>query len=411
MPKTVQEINDKIGQGQAVVVTAEEMIDIVEEKGAAKAAEEVDVVTTGTFGPMCSSGAFLNIGHTKPRMKIQKAWINGVAAYCGLAAVDLYIGATELQEDDPANSVFPGEFAYGGGHLIEELIAGEDVQLIAKGYGTDCYPLRKLQTLVSLKTLNEAVLVNPRNSYQNYNVAVNAKKARPIYTYMGILRPRLGNANYCSAGQLSPLLNDPHYRTIGVGTRIFLGGAQGYVYWHGTQHHPVAERTEKGVVKSGAGTLAVTGDMKQMSPDFVRGVSFRGYGVSLAVGIGIPIPILDEEMARYTSVSDKDIYTKVIDYSSAYPDLEPEVLAEVNYAQLRSGKILLEGKQVPTASLSSFAKAREIAGTLKQWIQRGEFLLTDPVAPLPSAESGYAFKSLELRPFNGSREGRNHRRW
>ncbi|HJN17621.1 MAG TPA: homocysteine biosynthesis protein, partial [Armatimonadota bacterium] len=96
MAKTIAEINAKIASGDVVVVTAEEIIDIVDEDGAEKAAEKVDVVTTGTFGPMCSSGAFLNFGHANPRIKVQKAWLNGVNAYAGLAAVDLYIGCTEV---------------------------------------------------------------------------------------------------------------------------------------------------------------------------------------------------------------------------------------------------------------------------------------------------------------------------
>jgi len=96
MTKTIDEINEKIKQGKAVVVTAEEIIDIVQEKGIKKAAQEVDVVTTGTFGPMCSSGAYLNIGHSKPRIKLGggRAYLNDVPAYTGLAAADLFIVPT-----------------------------------------------------------------------------------------------------------------------------------------------------------------------------------------------------------------------------------------------------------------------------------------------------------------------------
>jgi len=126
MAKTIEQINEKIRKGQVVVFDAEEVIDVVEERGLRKAAEEVDVVTTGTFGPMCSSGAFLNLGHTKPKCKYGKAWLNGVNAYAGLAAVDIYVGATQLPDDDPANTVFPGAFQYGGGHVIEDLVAGKD---------------------------------------------------------------------------------------------------------------------------------------------------------------------------------------------------------------------------------------------------------------------------------------------
>ncbi len=393
--KSIEEINEKIRKGEVVVVTAEEMIDIVEEVGPEEAARKVDVVTTGTFAPMCSSGAFINIGHPKPRIKIEEAYLNGVPAYGGLAAVDLYIGATALPKDDPRNAVYPGQFRYGGGHVIEDLIAGKDVILKAYSYGTDCYPRRELETLINIKDLNEAYLYNPRNCYQNYNCAVNTSN-RIIYTYMGLLKPKLGNATYCSAGQLSPLLNDPYLKTIGIGTRIFIGGAVGYVAWQGTQFTTDVPRGNKGVVKKPAATLAVVGDMKKMNTRYVRGVSILGYGVSLALGIGIPIPILNEEMAWHTSVKDEEIYTQVVDYSHDYPYCEPRVLGEVSYAELRSGEIEVMGKKVPTAPLSSYYMAREIANVLKDWIKSGKFELSWPVEHFPS--QGCIAKPLKIRP-------------
>ena len=399
MPKTIAEINEKIRQGKAVVVTAEEIIGIARERGVKKAAQEVDVVTTGTFGPMCSSGTYFNIGHAKPRIKLGggSAYLNDVPAYTGFAAVDLFLGANAIPDDDPRNRIHPGEFNYGGGHVIEELVAGKDIRLVATAYGTDCYPRRRLETWINIKDLNEAVLFNMRNAYQNYNVAVNLSN-KTIYTYMGILKPRLGNANYCSAGQLSPLLNDPHYNTIGIGTRIFLGGGTGYVAWQGTQHNPNVLLSENGVPKRAAGTLAVIGDLKQMSPRWLVGTSMLGYGCTITVGIGVPIPILSEEILQYTAVSDRDIIAPVVDYSEAYPQMKPDILGEVSYAELKSGKIKVKGKDVPTASMSSYPRAVEIATILKEWIQAGKFLLTEPVEPLPGAESGVTFKPLNERP-------------
>ncbi len=396
--KTIREINEKIRRGEVVVVTAEEMIEIVEEKGPKKAAEEVDVVTTGTFGPMCSSGIYLNLGHSKPRIKLGggKCYLNGVPAYAGWAAVDIYLGCTALPEDDPRNSIHPGAFLYGGGHVIEELVGGKDVLLEAEAYGTDCYPRKNLRIWINLKEVNEAVLFNPRNAYQNYNVAVNLSD-KTIYTYMGILKPHMGNANYSSAGQLSPLLNDPYYKTIGIGTRIFLGGGTGYVIWQGTQHNPGAPRKKNGVPSEGAGTLAVIGDLKKMSPEFLRGTTMTGYGVTLSVGIGIPIPVLNEEIARYTAVKDEDIFAPIVDYSHAYPQRIPEKLGEVSYKELKSGRINFRGKSIPTGALSSYRKAREIAGILKSWIKKGEFFLTEPVEPLPGVESGVKFKPMSMR--------------
>ena len=70
MAKSIQEINEKIREGRAVVCDAEEIIEVVRNKGVAKTAREVDVVTTGTFAPMCSSGAYFNVGHSNPRIKM-----------------------------------------------------------------------------------------------------------------------------------------------------------------------------------------------------------------------------------------------------------------------------------------------------------------------------------------------------
>ena len=400
MGKTIAEINERIANGQAVVVTAEEVIEIAADKGIKEAAREIDVVTTGTFGPMCSSGAYLNLGHSKPRIKFGggSVYLNEVPAYNGLAAVDIFIGATALPDNDPRNKVYPGDFNYGGGHVIEELIAGKDVRLVAIAHGTDCYPRKKLETLINIKDLNEAVLFNIRNAYQNYNVAVNLSD-RTIYTYMGVLKPNLGNANYSTAGQLSPLFNDPFYKTIGIGTKIFLGGGVGYVAWQGTQHNPSVLRGDNGVPRRPAGTLALIGDLKQMKPQWLVGTSMLGYGCTITVGIGVPIPILSEEILRYAAVRDEDILAPIVDYAEAYPQRQPDILGETSYAQLKSGKIMVLEKEVPTASLSSYAKAVEIAKTLKEWIKKGEFLLTEPVAPLPGVEAGITFKPLEEHPF------------
>lgn len=382
--KTFQEINEKIRSGRAVVATAEEMTKIVRSHGEVEAAKMVDVVTTGTFSPMCSSGAFINFGHSVPGIKASKVWINGVPAYAGLAAVDIYIGATEPVEGDPLNKVYPGEFLYGGGHVIHDLLAGKAVLLKAEAYGTHCYPRRHLEKRITLKELPFAQLCNPRNAYQNYNCAVNLTN-HTIYTYMGTLRPNLGNANYCTAGQLSPLFNDPYYKTIGIGTRIFLGGGLGYVVSPGTQHRPGVERNEKGIPKRPAGTLMVMGDMKTMDPRWLVGVSILGYGCSLAVGLGVPIPILNEEIAFSTGISDEDIITQVIDYGNDYPEGKSIPLAEVTYAQLKSGIIKVGGKDVPTSPLSSYTRAKEIALILKSWIEQKKMLLGEPVDFLPSA--------------------------
>ncbi len=375
--KTIHDINERIKKGKAVILTAEEMVEVVRSKGKTAAAKEVDVVTTGTFSPMCSSGMLFNFGQQPPTIKASQVWLNNVPCYAGLAAVDAYIGCTEPSVDDPLNKVYPGRFQYGGGHVIEDLLRGKAVRLKALAYGTDCYPRRELEKSVTLADLKYAELLNPRNCYQSYNVAVNTGN-RVIYTYMGPLKPGMRNANYATAGQLSPLFNDPYLRTIGLGTKIWLGGGTGWVIGAGTQHVTKPKRDARGLPLTAAGTLMLKGDMKGMSAKWVRGVSILGYGCSLNVGVGIPIPILDEDMAFFTGVSDADITMPVRDYGQDYPNGVNNVMGQPTMEQLKSGEIEVNGQKVRTVPLTSYALSLEIAQELKAKIERGEFTLTEP---------------------------------
>ncbi|MCX4290976.1 MAG: homocysteine biosynthesis protein [Odoribacter sp.] len=377
MAKSYAEINEKIRKGTAVVLTAEEVAELSRSVSPREIAKKVDVVTTGTFGAMCSSGAFINFGHAEPPIRMEKIELNGVRVSGGLAAVDTYVGATDCNPDRPA---------YGGAHIIEDLINGKDITLEAWGKGTDCYPRKHIKTIINKESVNEAILYNPRNAYQNYNVATNTTD-QVKYTYMGTLLPRMRNASYSTAGELSPLLNDPECRTIGLGTRIFLCGTEGYVTWNGTQFHSTREVNAHGIPTSNARTIAVIGDLKNMSTEYLRAAYYEKYGVSMFVGIGIPIPVLDEDMARRVSIRNEQIETTVADYGNGN-----QVLGKTNYAALQSGEIEIGGRKVRTAPVASLAQARKIAGTLKSWIQKGEFLLTEPVRPMPT---GTSLKSLQ----------------
>jgi uncharacterized protein (DUF39 family) len=376
MAKSYDEISAKIARGEAVILTAEEVSAMAEEAGPAEIARKVDVVTTATFGAMCSSGCFINFGHTNPPLRMEAITLNDVPLFGGVAAVDAYIGATESSPDDPS---------YGGAHLIEALVRGEELHLKARGKGTDCYPRREIETWIRKDLVNEITMVNPRNAYQNYPAATNGTE-HVLHTYMGNLLPRRGNVNYSTSGELSPLLNDPYLRTIGIGTRVFLAGAQGFVSWRGTQFNTRKARSPGGVPESNAATLMLTGDVKEMSADYLRAAYYERYGVTLYLGIGIPIPVLDEDIAAAVSVRNRDIPVLVCDYGA---DGHPPV-ARTNYEALRSGSIEVAGKAVRTAPLSSLRKAREIAALLKAQVASGAFPLAAPVQALPgdSAVSG-----------------------
>ncbi len=377
MSKTVEEINRKILNKTVRVVTADEMPAIVGELGAERAAAEVDVVTTGTFGAMCSSGVWLNFGHSDPPIKMTRVWLNDVEAYAGVAAVDAYLGVTQ-------SSATRG-MAYGGAHVIEDLLNGRPVVLRAVSYGSDCYPRKELISAITLADINQAVMANPRNAYQRYNAAANSG-ARVLQTYMGKLLPGCANVNFSGAGELSPLLNDPDYETIGIGSRIFLGGGIGYVTGSGTQHDPEKQFA----------TLMVQGDLKQMSAEFLKAALFHGYGSSMYIGIGIPIPVLHAGIARKTAVRDRDIEADVLDYAVASP--RRPVLGRFNYGQLKSGSLRLGARDVPAAPLVSYAQSKRVAVTLKQWIEGGTFTLSEPAAPLPGQGSCRPLAQKAPRP-------------
>ena len=120
-----------------------------------------------------------------------------------------------------------------------------------------------------------------------------------------------------------------------------------------------------------------------MSSDYLQAAYYEKYGVSLFVGIGIPIPVLDEDMARRLTIRNEQIETTVLDYGT----VGTPALGRVNYEQLRSGQIKVNGKKVRTAPVSSLSKARKIANLLKEQVQQGSFELVKPVMMFPKNTS------------------------
>jgi L-aspartate semialdehyde sulfurtransferase len=381
--RTIAEINEKIQAGKAVVLTVEAVKARVQEVGVQQVAQEVDVVTTGTFEPMEASGAMINLGQTDPPIKIRQCWIDGVPAYAGFGAVDLYLGASQMPDYNPFADTQENEdfWERGGGHVIEDLIAGKSVRLRAVGQVTDCYPRSSFETTINRDRINQFYLFNPRNLYQNFIVGINGGD-RPLHTYLGLLQPHLGNAVYANPGSLSPLLNDPNLNVVGIGTRILLGGGIGYISWEGTQHFPLQKRLPNDTPIGPAATLALIGDAKGMDPKWVRGCYFKGYGASLMLGVAVPLPVISEEVILHCSVQDKDLVAPVVDFS--IPRRVRPTFGLYSYAELKSGKIPIDGRMVRVAPLASLYLARQKAQLLKEMIEAGEFLLTEPVAQLPS---------------------------
>jgi CBS domain-containing protein len=139
-----------------------------------------------------------------------------------------------------------------------------------------------------------------------------------------------------------------------------------------------------------------TADMKDMSQNFLRAATFTGYGASLYVGVGIPIPVVDLEVVRSTAVRDEDIVTPLVDYG--VPNRDRPVIREVSYAELKSGAVEINGEEVKTSSLSSYRKAREIAGVLKDWIEAGTMELSLPARRLNPAKASHPMRDTAQTP-------------
>lgn len=370
--KTIESINRRIREGKAVVLTAAEIKKMVREKSPGEVMAGVDVVTCATFSPMCSSGAFLNTGPTDPNTKLETVTLDGVAACGSLAARDLYVGATERSGQNPR---------FGGAHVIHKLVRGEEVRLQARGTPTDCYPGSKVDTMISLSTLSQAYLYNPRNCYQNYNAATNSSD-RILYTYMGPLKRGLGNLYFSGTGDISPLINDPELETLGMGSRIFFCGGDGYIAWEGTQSNPDQNRDPDSGLPVGPGlTLAAIGDLKGMQAEYMRPIFIRGYGISIYIGIGVAIPVLNEKIVKKLTITNDQIWTNLLDYATG------ETIGEVNYRDLLDGTVRVRNRRLACHSLTDYPKSIKIMEVLKKRIQMRQFLLTTPAKPVHPART------------------------
>ncbi|MDY6931698.1 MAG: homocysteine biosynthesis protein, partial [Halobacteriota archaeon] len=129
--RSLGEINERIKDGNAKVMTAEELSSKVRENEEVTL-DDVDVVTTGTCGIMSGTAAILSFPiDGGDYRKIDKIWLNGVEGYPGpcpnesLSVVDLIVYGTNHSRDD---------HSYGGSHLFSDLVSGKEINI---AYVTD----------------------------------------------------------------------------------------------------------------------------------------------------------------------------------------------------------------------------------------------------------------------------------
>jgi putative methanogenesis marker 16 metalloprotein len=307
--RTIDQINRLLKQGKATVMTAAELSRALR-AGTTVGFKDVHVVTAATCGLMSGTYAVLSFPVCPPSRftRAAKVHLNGVEAYPGpcpnerIGLIDAVVFATRSSRSLPG---------YGGGHLLQDLCAGKQVIVEVQ---TD--EGHHLQTAVRLSQMPHAVLHGSRHAFRNYVGFVNPSP-RPVPTiFCSIpLPPRLTGATACGCGELNPIEKDPGLRTIGVGTRVLVNGAVGYVSGAGTRAS--AQRPN----------LSIAADLHAMKPTYMGGFK-TSMGIEPIQTWAVPIPILDNAALAAASVLDEHIGLPITDVAGR------QVLAMATYADL-----------------------------------------------------------------------------
>ena len=369
MLRTYDEINEKVRTGKVQVLTASEAKELIKEKGVKYFVNNVDIVTCASFEMHINAMLYLNFGQTDPLIYFSEAYINGVSAYVA-GPTDLALSCVAASEDNPK---------YGGAHVLEDLVKGKDIHLKATGRNLEVFPNKEFETWFNLKNLNQARLLLNQSINQNSIVATNSGD-KDISSNMGTLIAHLENSTFNSCSYLNPLVNDPHCKTIGVGTKVWVGGASGFVIGHGSNHNPLQKRNSYEIPVGPGITLSTIVDINSMNPKWIRGGYIKSFGPVLYTGVGVPIPILDEEIAQQISITDDKIHTTIVDFS--IPRRSKPTFGQCTYAELRTSTILINNKPTLAAPLASMAWTLEICDILKGLIMSKDFFLSKPIAAI-----------------------------
>ncbi|HOA69765.1 MAG TPA: methanogenesis marker 16 metalloprotein [Methanosarcina thermophila] len=307
--RTILEIQNKIDAGDAVVLTATEICAKIR-AGEEIGFEDVDVVTTATRGIMSGTYAVLSFKVAEPDsfVKASKVLLNGVPAVVGpcpnerLGILDLIVLGTAHSEYDPN---------YGGGHLFREMVEGKTIKVdVTTSEG------KQFSVETQLSEIPYAKLHATRHTFKNYRAFVNPGK-ESIKTIFHALpfEGEFKEMTFCGCGELNPIENDPRLETIGIGTRVLINGADGFVTGAGTRSAPDNPN------------LTGFADMHDMIPEYMGGF-VTSAGPEIINTWAVPIPILHEGMMKNILKLDKEIPLKLVDLAGRIP------LCEITYGDV-----------------------------------------------------------------------------
>ncbi|MFX0161834.1 MAG: methanogenesis marker 16 metalloprotein [Candidatus Hodarchaeota archaeon] len=301
--KSFEEINKKIGQGEAKVFTAEEFKKMVR-NGENLTVEDVDVVTTGTCGLMSGTAIILTITIAERGVfeRAEKVWLNGVPAYPGpcpnerLGIIDVIVYGTSHADEK-----------YGGGHLFRDIVENKNIEARIKTKNG-----KFLEPEIKFEDIPFARMFTTRSVYRNYVGLVNPKNSivKTIFSLLGLKGP-LEEVSVCGCGEINPLENDSSLKTIGINSKVLLNGSIGYVMGEGTR-----STKEKP-------NLSVFAEMRGMEPKYMGGFNTSA-GPECITSIAIPVPVLDEEILSNLKILDENIKLPILDINKRTPFSESD---------------------------------------------------------------------------------------
>ena len=313
MNRTIEEINQKITNGEAKVLTAEEVTQMVI-NGEKPSVEDVDVVTTGTCGIMSGTAAILHLTAGEPGSfkKAKKIYLNGVPGFPGPCPNE-WLGSVDLMIYGTAHSVNDQE--YGGGFLFKDMVAGKEIEIEVESIHGEI-----IKSTTTLEEMGTAKMIGTRMAFKNYTAFTNPNKGpiSSIFHAIDMEGPFKG-LSFSGCGEINPLQNDPLMQTICMGSRVLLNGSEGFIMDNGTRSTPEKPN------------LMLAADMHYMNAHYLGGFKTAA-GPEIFDSVAIAIPITSQEVLERTFIKNADIKLPVADIKGRHLPL-----TETNYGEMWNG--------------------------------------------------------------------------
>lgn len=299
--KTLDEINGKLADGSAVVMTADELCTLIREKKNVSI-DDVDVVTTATKGLMSGTTVILSFRVEEAGVfkKAKELYLNDVPCHVGpcpnefLGLVDAIVYGTAHSVTNPSS--------YGGGHLFRALLENKPIAVRVKTIEG-----ATIKTTTTLKDMPYAKMLGIRNAFKNYLAFVNphAEELTSIFSVLPF-RGNYTEATFCGCGELNPLQKDPDLLTIGIGTPILINGAIGYIMGPGTRSS-----------KEKPNLMAIA-EMHDMRPEYTGGF-ITSTGPETVNSWAVAIPVLNEQIFQNLIKTNEQIELVITDVKGRKP--------------------------------------------------------------------------------------------